>query len=212
MLTGRTPFETKVLLASDLEEMRRTIREKEPIRPSTRLRTMHEKELSMAARHRQSEADKLIQLVQGDLDSIVTKCLEKEPARRYQTAQELTDELGRFLNGEPIVARPVGVAARAWRWCRRKPVVAGWSAATALLLVALAAGSALRIDGERQRSQRNVVRQYVANGTRQMNGGDLFGALLWYAEALRLDKGNDRREEPHRIRIASIHRPTSWKF
>src|SRR5439155_20049903 len=54
--------------------------------------------------------------------------------------------------------------------------------------------------------QRNVVRQYVANGTRLVNEGDLFGSLLWYAEALRLDAGNPRSEEPHRIRIASVLR------
>jgi WD40 repeat protein/serine/threonine protein kinase len=70
-----------------------------------------------------------------DLETICLKCLEKEPSRRYATAQEVADELGRFLSGEPILARPLGPAGQLAKWCRRNPRLAATSAVAAASVV-----------------------------------------------------------------------------
>ncbi len=75
--------------------------------------------------------------VDADLETICLKCLEKEPSRRYASAEALADDLGRYLNGEPITARRLGRLGRVRKWCRRKP------AAAALLFVSAAAVLAL---------------------------------------------------------------------
>jgi serine/threonine protein kinase len=106
LLTGKTPLDHKELLAAGLEVMRRTICEKDPPRPSTRLSTMLESELTTTAKHRRIEPPKLVHLLRGDLDWIVMKALEKERGRRYETANGLAMDIERHLNNEPVVARP----------------------------------------------------------------------------------------------------------
>lgn len=75
--------------------------------------------------------------IDRDLETICLKCLEKTQSRRYATAGEVADDLRRYLNGEPVLARPVGPLSRAWRWCKRKPLVVGSIAATLLALAAV---------------------------------------------------------------------------
>jgi WD40 repeat protein/tRNA A-37 threonylcarbamoyl transferase component Bud32 len=90
-----------------------------------------------------------------DLETIVLKCLEKDPHRRYQTAGEFADDLGRFIQGEPVQARRQGAIAHGWKWCRRHP----WptAAVTAIVLLAVASGfAALQF---RERLFESVLRQ-----------------------------------------------------
>ena len=97
--------------------------------------------------------------VPRDLATIIAKAMSKDPARRYETAWQMADDLGRFLEGRPVLARPSGPAARVLRWCRRKPMIAVLTAALALASVAGAAGVAWswrdalkqRHEAERQR-------------------------------------------------------------
>ncbi len=105
LLTAKTPFESKRLLEAGLDEIRRIIREEEPLRPSTRLQTLDAAEQTTVATQRQSDPPKLAHLIRGDLDWIVMKALEKDRARRYETANGLAADIQRHLNCEPVVAR-----------------------------------------------------------------------------------------------------------
>ena len=119
LLTGKTPFDAKELIEAGLDEMRRTIREKEPLRPSTRLSAFTFEELTTTARRRSGDAPKLINALRGDLDWIVMKCLEKDRTRRYETANGLAADLKRHLNNEPVVARPPSNVYRMQKFVRR---------------------------------------------------------------------------------------------
>src|SRR5262249_60079237 len=110
--------------------------EKEPVRPSTKLATLQGQELMATAKRRSSEARRLIRLLRGDLDWIVMKCLEKDRARRYDTANGLAMDLKRHLNNEPVVARPPSAVYRIQKAIRRHKLafVAGVAVALALLI------------------------------------------------------------------------------
>jgi serine/threonine-protein kinase len=136
-LTGRPPFKAPTVL----ETLHEVLHE-EPLPPRQLLRGLPR-----------------------DLETVCLKCLRKEPRRRYATAQELADDLARFLDGKPVKARRVGPAERVARWARRRPGTAVLLAAV-LLLGALAAGAGLwlyRQDAARREEQ--ALRQGTARQT-----------------------------------------------
>jgi tetratricopeptide (TPR) repeat protein len=94
--------------------------------------------------------------VPRDLETVCLKCLQKDPARRYRSARDLADELGRFGRGEPILARPPNVAERAWRWCARNRALSASLGTAAFLLVAgvvVSTWQAVRAKAEAAKSQ-----------------------------------------------------------
>jgi tetratricopeptide (TPR) repeat protein len=94
--------------------------------------------------------------VPRDLETVCLKCLQKDPARRYRSARDLSDELGRFGRGEPILARPPNVAERAWRWCARNRALSASLGTAAFLLVAgvvVSTWQAVRAKAEAAKSQ-----------------------------------------------------------
>lgn len=112
VLTGRGPF----VAPTPIETIRRLMHD-DPLAPS-----------------------KLQPTINRDLETICIKCLEKDPARRYQSALEVADDLQRVIDGRTILARPATVGERVWKWCRRNPRVAVLSALASILLVAIVSG------------------------------------------------------------------------
>jgi serine/threonine protein kinase len=137
LLTGKTPFDQKELLQSGLDEMRRTLREREPHRPSTKLDGLRAEDLTQTALHRHVEPRRLKSLLSGDLDWIVMKALEKDRSRRYQTANGFGMEIERYLNNKPVIARPPSRFYRFQKLVRRNK---GVFAAIGMVSVALIAG------------------------------------------------------------------------
>jgi serine/threonine protein kinase len=135
LLTGKTPFDAHDLLSKGLAEMRRAIREQQPRRPSTRLTTMDQGELTTTARRRQTDPPKLVHLVRGDLDLIVMKCLAKDRTHRYDTASALAADLLRHLNNEPVLACPPSNTYRFLKMVRRNRLAFAAAAAVALALL-----------------------------------------------------------------------------
>jgi len=142
LLTGRTPFDPQELVQSGLDQMRRTIREQEPLRPSTRLSTMLDADLTSVAKRHGAEPPKLIHLIRGDLDWIVMKALEKDRSRRFETANALAADVHRFLSNEAVEARPPSNYYRFQKLVRRNKTV---FAAGAAVLAALVLGLGLSL-------------------------------------------------------------------
>jgi serine/threonine protein kinase/WD40 repeat protein len=106
LLTGQPPFDNAPTRGRPIDEVLKNIREKDPLRPSTRLLAMTELERTKAAYCRRAESTMLPRLLRGDLDWIVMKCLEKDRSRRFETANGLAMDIQRYLANETITARP----------------------------------------------------------------------------------------------------------
>ncbi len=135
LLTGTTPFTDKDLLSKGFAEMMRVINDDEPDKPSTRLITL-EKQGATSAIDQKNDSRKLGSLLQGDLDWIVMKCLEKNPDRRYESASALAQDIARFMHNEPVEARPPTRSYQIQKYIQRHrgQVIAGAAVMGVLLL------------------------------------------------------------------------------
>ncbi len=147
----------KVTAAADIYSLGAVLYEcltgRPPFRGATVAETLDQ------VRHREPLAVRQLQpKTPVDLETIAHKCLLKDPAKRYATAEAMADDLARALDGRPILARPVGPAERSWRWCRRNPVVAGLIAAVVTVFLAGGTGTTvmwLRASVQRDKAQHN---------------------------------------------------------
>jgi serine/threonine protein kinase len=161
LLAGSTPFDAKELMASGNDAMRKTIREKDPVRPSTKLsqtlvaanvsslkssdRMPTTEEEVRADSRRLLRVKETITLLKGDLDWIVMKCLEKDRTRRYETANGVAADLLRHLADEPVTARAPSTGYKFRKFARRNRVALGVAAAIAFLTLALSGSTFLLV-------------------------------------------------------------------
>jgi len=194
LLAGSTPFDAKELMSLGIDAMRKTIREKEPQRPSTRLATLGADQLTTTAKRRSADTSKLLHQLKGDLDWIVMKCLEKDRQRRYDTANGLAADLKRHLNNEPVVARPPSTAYRLQKMVRRNKVATVGVASVALALVlglGLATAALVRERAARQREQVAQQRERTQS-VRADTVTTFIDALLSDALPVMLRQGNSQ--------------------
>jgi WD40 repeat protein len=156
LLTGTTPFDAGELRKAGMNELQRIIREEEPPKPSTRVSVLNG-DIAGIARHRRDEPSHLARSLRGDLDWIVMRALEKDRARRYDTAREFARDIERHLANEAVSAGPPNAAYKLRKFIRRHHVAV---TAGALTMAALVLGSVLAAIGFVQATgQRNQAEQ-----------------------------------------------------
>jgi serine/threonine protein kinase len=206
LFTGKTPFDSQELIKSGLDEMRRTIREEEPLSPSTRLSSMADADLTTTAKRRRAEAPRLVHFLQGDLDWIVMKALEKDRTRRFDTANSLAADLQRFLNNEPVEARPPSNLYRFQKMVRRnKMTFAAASGIVAALALGMVVSLNLYIKEKAALRHALEVEQEEVGLRKQAEEGLAFerqqfeyakiGRVLWQAGVLMSQDQFDKAEE-----------------
>src|SRR5277367_3792828 len=143
LLTGELPFASKALRSSGIEELRRQLKEVEPPKPSTKLSTLGDAAAG-AARNRNTDSAALRRRLQGDLDAITMKAMEKDRRRRYGSPSDLAADLQRHLRHEPVLARAPSGIYRISRYTRRHRLGVAVAAGLALLLIGFSISTAVQ--------------------------------------------------------------------
>ncbi len=184
LLTGRTPLDSQALLKKGIEELILALREVEPPRPSMCLSALALGDLQTVARAQRSDPPKLARSLRGDLDWIVMKCLEKDRTRRYDTVNGLAMDLRRYLNNEPVLARPPTAIYRLQKAFRRHKAAfaaAGAVLAALVLGLGLATYGIIRVKTERdiadQARLAALAQKKIADGQRQKADASAQAAL-----------------------------------
>jgi WD40 repeat protein/serine/threonine protein kinase len=191
LLTGTTPFDKDRLKEASYDEMRRIIREEEPVKPSTRISTLGQAATTVSA-NRKSESKRLSQLFRGELDWIVMKALEKDRNRRYDTASSLAADIERYLHDEPVQACPPSAVYRFRKFARRNKAalmtasavgftlllaVIGLAASTVLVLHEKAQTDAAKEELQQalERERQNSYYDRIALAEREWSANNLRG-------------------------------------
>ncbi|EAQ78080.1 serine/threonine-protein kinase [Blastopirellula marina] len=135
LLTGSTPFTTARLNSVGFDELRRIIREEDPLRPSMRFSTLRSDLATTVSDNRRLEPTTLRSFMKGDLDWIVIKSLDKDRNRRYPSAAALSEDVSRFLHQQPVEARPPSTFYRFSKFARRNKVILSTASLIAAALI-----------------------------------------------------------------------------
>lgn len=174
LLTSRTPFDARELLSAGFDEMRRRIREEEPMRPSTRIRGLRPDDAVTMASNRRSQPARLISSLRGDLDWIVLKCLEKDRCRRYDSAGDLARDIQRHLRNESVTAVAPSITYEIRKLTRRHRTWVGVTAGFLLLLLAGTVVTGLFAWRTFRAEQKAVREAAVAEAVSRFLNEDLF--------------------------------------
>ena len=165
LLAGALPFDPKELRRGGLLEIQRRIREEEPPKPSTRVSRLGDTSTRVAAQ-RNTESSALVRRLQGDLDWIVIKSLEKDRTRRYASASDLAADIARHLAHQPIDARPPSASYRSLKFVRRHRLGVAAAAAVVLALIVAVVGTSAglvraRAEAERANNEARTAKAVV---------------------------------------------------
>ncbi len=202
LLTGTLPFDRETLRAGGYSQVQRIIREQEPPRPSTRiskLSTSGDTTSDKVAKARRVDTRALTKRLRGDLDWIILKCLEKDRARRYETANGLAVELRRYLDDEPVLARRPDVGYRMSKFARRHRI---GIAVAATVFIALVGGLVLASLGLLEARRANVKLGVALDDTR----------LARDEARTQRDEAAVQRDEAHRQRQEAERARTEADF
>jgi serine/threonine protein kinase len=188
LLTGGTPFDSKELMASGAEQMRKIIRERDPVKPSTRLSQTLQDDPTLRDRFSPDFS------FSSDLDWIVMRCLEKDRSRRYDTANGLAMDVCRHLENEPVVARPPSWSYRFEKAYRRNKLLVGsLVVGTALLLIGIAGisrawqrESVARQDADNSRTQSEINEKIAKTAQKIAEDNALVSKKAVYASDVNL--------------------------
>lgn len=195
LLTGLLPFPSEDLRLTSYDAMCRRIREQDPLRPSTRLMTSAYGS-EPAAHLRSSDVRALLRALQGDLDWIVLKCLEKDRARRYETVSHLADDVERHLEGQPVLARAPSMGYRIAKLMRRhRGRLAAAAGVLVGLLLSLAVAIVFWLDA---RANAESAEQHRQQAERQQR----FAELRSYVAAMRAAASSIEHSDPGEARSA----------
>ncbi|MCA9194348.1 MAG: protein kinase [Planctomycetales bacterium] len=164
LLAGNTPIDKRVIGQSNVLNVLEKIREEDPLRPSQRLHSLSDTSKSAIGDQRQLHPLRLRQTLRGDLDWIVMKALEKDRSRRYQTANDLAQDIANYLSGDAVAARPPSTWYQIQKFARRnRGLMAGLTAISTVLLAGIAGTSYGLIRANRKAIEANDHRVVAEN-------------------------------------------------